>query len=118
MCPFPHLFRSRCADNYRSADPKNDGQFGFLFGAGIDYNLDGGIGLFADVRYANGIYKNNSSADKKDCLTIGAGVTKGFSNGKIGVAFEGATNNGGRYQTNEKSDGFSWEIPVKFEYWF
>ena len=92
--------------------------FGFLAGAGVDYALEDGIGLFADVRYANGIYKNDSSADKKDCLTIGAGVTKGFSNGKIGVAFEGATNNGGRYQTNEKSDGFSWEIPVKFEYWF
>ncbi|MDY6396348.1 MAG: hypothetical protein SPL22_01350, partial [Treponema sp.] len=105
-------------DKKDEKDPKKDGQFGFLFGAGIDYNLDGGIGLFADVRYANGIYKNDSSADKKDCLTIGAGVTKGFSNGKIGVAFEGATNNGGRYQTNEKSDGFSWEIPVKFEYWF
>ncbi|MDY6397474.1 MAG: hypothetical protein SPL22_07050 [Treponema sp.] len=101
--------------------PKDDG-FGFIFGAGVDYALDGGIGLFADVRYANGIYKSASNADNTDSLTLGAGVTKGFSNGVIGIAFEGATNNGGRYALKKNDDGvankFSWEIPVKFEYWF
>jgi len=101
--------------------PKDDG-FGFIFGAGVDYALDGGIGLFADVRYANGIYKSASNADNTDSLTLGAGVTKGFSNGVIGIAFEGATNNGGRYTLKKNDDGvankFSWEIPVKFEYWF
>ena len=105
--------------NYKNKDGEaKEGGFGFLAGAGVDYALDGGIGLFADVRYANGIYNKGSEADKSDNLTLGAGVTKGFSNGVIGVAFEGSTNNGGRYQTNEKSDGFSWEIPVRFEYWF
>ena len=101
---------------------KADGQLGFLAGAGVDYNLDGGIALFADVRYANGIYCKGTSADNSDSLTLGAGVTKGFSNGLIGIAFEGATNNGGRYVLKPNDDGvynaFSWEIPVKFEYWF
>ena len=97
---------------------KDDGAFGFLFGAGADYNLENGIGLFADVRYANGVWKKGSSASKSDCLTLGLGVTKGFSNGKVGVAFEGATNGYGRYQPNKDGDGFNWEIPVKFEYWF
>ena len=105
---------------------KEDGALGFLVGAGVDYNLDGGISLFADVRYANGIFCNSTSADNSDSLTLGVGATKGFSNGLIGIAFEGATNNGGRYELEPKVnddgskvyDKFSWEIPVRFEYWF
>ena len=95
---------------------KDDG-FGFLAGVGVDYNLDGGIGLFADIRYANGIYFSGSDADNSDNLTFGLGVTKGYSNGLIGIAFEGSTNNGGRYELKD-ADAFAWEIPVKFEYWF
>ena len=92
---------------------------GFNAGVGVDYNLDGGIGLFADVRYANNIYAAGTSADKADCITLGAGVTKGFSNGLIGVAFEGASNGYGRYLCNPTKDpAFMWEIPVRFEYWF
>ena len=91
--------------------------FGFLAGVGVDYALDGGIGIFADVRYANGIYHKNTSADNSDCLVLGAGVTKGFSNGKIGAAFEGATNSNGRYNYKD-SKQFAWEIPVVFEYCF
>ncbi len=100
-------------------DKKGEWQtgFGFLAGAGVDYALDGGISLFADVRYANNIYKSNTSADKADCLTLGAGVTKGFSNGLIGVAFEGATNSNGRYDYKD-DEQFAWEIPVRFEYSF
>lgn len=96
-----------------------DGNLGFAIGAGADYSLDNGIGFFGDVRYANGIYMANTSADKSDCLTFGLGVEKNFSNGKIGIAFEGATNgkNGyGRYTYED--DAFAWEIPVKVEYWF
>lgn len=100
-------------------DAALDGQVGFAIGAGADYSLDNGIGFFGDVRYANGIYMANTSADKSDCLTFGLGVEKNFSNGKIGIAFEGATNgkNGyGRYTYED--DAFAWEIPVKVEYWF
>lgn len=94
-----------------------DGNVGFAIGAGADYSLDNGIGFFGDVRYANGIYMANTSADKSDCLTFGLGVEKNFSNGKIGIAFEGATNNKGRYPLKD-NDAFAWEIPVKVEYWF
>lgn len=94
-----------------------DGNVGFAIGAGADYSLDNGIGFFGDVRYANGIYMANTSADKNDCLTFGLGVEKNFSNGKIGIAFEGATNNKGRYP-HKDNDAFAWEIPVKVEYWF
>lgn len=97
-------------------DAALDGQVGFAIGAGADYSLDNGIGFFGDVRYANGIYMANTSADKKDCLTLGLGVEKNFSNGKIGIAFEGATNGNGRYTYEDNA--FAWEIPVKVEYCF
>lgn len=106
-------------DNSKTDDSKYDGNLGFAIGAGADYSLDNGIGFFGDVRYANGVYMKNTSADKSDCLTFGLGVEKNFSNGKIGIAFEGATNgkNGyGRYIYED--DAFAWEIPVKVEYWF
>ena len=97
-------------------DAALDGQVGFAIGAGADYSLDNGIGFFGDVRYANGIYMANTSADKSDCLTLGLGVEKNFSNGKIGIAFEGATNGKGRYTYEDNA--FAWEIPVKVEYFF
>lgn len=106
-------------DNSKTDDSKYDGNLGFAIGAGADYSLDNGIGFFGDVRYANGVYMKNTSADKSDCLTLGLGVEKNFSNGKIGIAFEGATNgkNGyGRYTYED--DAFAWEIPVKVEYFF
>lgn len=106
-------------DNSKTDDSKYDGNLGFAIGAGADYSLDNGIGFFGDVRYANGVYMKNTSADKSDCLTLGLGVEKNFSNGKIGIAFEGATNgkNGyGRYTYED--DAFAWEIPVKVEYRF
>lgn len=104
--------------NYTNKDGETkEGGFGFLAGAGVDYNLDGGIALFADVRYANNVYYSASQADNMDCLTLGAGVTKGFSNGLIGIAFEGATNSHSRYPQKDGKQ-FGWEIPVRFEYWF
>lgn len=103
-------------DNSKTDDSKYDGNLGFAIGAGADYSLDNGIGFFGDVRYANGIYMANTSADKNDCLTFGLGVEKNFSNGKIGIAFEGATNGNGRYTYED--DAFAWEIPVKVEYLF
>lgn len=103
-------------DNSKTDDSKYDGNLGFAIGAGADYSLDNGIGFFGDVRYANGIYMANTSADKSDCLTFGLGVEKNFSNGKIGIAFEGATNGNRRYTYEDNA--FAWEIPVKVEYWF
>ena len=102
--------------NKDTIEDRLDGNVGFAIGAGADYSLDNGIGFFGDVRYANGIYMANTSADKSDCLTFGLGVEKNFSNGKIGIAFEGATNGNGRYTYEDNA--FAWEIPVKVEYWF
>lgn len=102
--------------NKDKREDRFDGNVGFAIGAGADYSLDNGIGFFGDVRYANGVYMKNTSADKSDCLTFGLGVEKNFSNGKIGIAFEGATNGKGRYTYEDNA--FAWEIPVKVEYLF
>lgn len=102
--------------NKTKKEDADDGNVGFAIGAGADYSLDNGIGFFGDVRYANGVYMKNTSADKSDCLTLGLGVEKNFSNGKIGIAFEGATNGNGRYTYEDNA--FAWEIPVKVEYCF
>ena len=107
------------ADNKKiieDADLEKSG-FGMAFGAGADYAFENSIGAFVDVRYANSLYENATTADDKDNMTLGLGVTKGFSNGVFGVAFEGTTNQGAYYKT-AKDDDFAWAIPVKVEYWF
>ena len=105
-------------DDIEEGDIGEDGNaLGFYVGAGVDYDLGEGLGVFADIRYANGIWTQSSSADNTDNLVLGFGVQKGFSNGVLGVAFEGSTNSNGRNKY-DGDDVFAWEIPVKFEYWF
>jgi hypothetical protein len=102
----------------------DESNLGLAFGFGADYAFANNIGLFADVRYANAIYESATTADNSDVLSLGAGVSKGFSNGSIGVGFAGATN-GGVTNTDKDitakgiygvaKDAFSWAIPVKVE---
>ncbi len=100
---------------------RSEGAFGFRVGAGVDYAFENNVGLFADVQYANGIWMANDSSANKDAFTFGLGVTKGFSNGLIGIAFEATTNGGNtgysRY-TQERPGTFAWEVPIRFEYSF
>ncbi len=103
----------------KKGDFKSSGALGFRFGVEGEYSLSNGIGFFAQVEYANGIWMKNDSSDKNDCLTFGLGATKGFSNGVIGVAFEGTTNGYGLYGGKmTANDDFHFEVPVKIEYWF
>ena len=93
------------------------------FGAGVDYALDNGIGLCADVRIAM------PQNDIDPSIGFMVGASKGFSNGKLSAGFQGvsvAENSGtglcgslkpakdGAYE----ADGFVWAVPVCFEYWF
>lgn len=107
--------------NDKNDDDTDYDHIGFTVGAGVDYALENNVGIFADVRYADGVYKAENSKDN-DVITFGFGATKGFSNGVIGAAFEGSTRGTGRYEykngDNPKKAPLAWEIPVKFEYWF
>ena len=93
------------------------------FGAGVDYALDNGIGLCADVRVA----MPQNDIDPSIGFLLGA--SKGFSNGKLSVGFQGvsvAENSGtglcGAMKPAKdgalEADGFVWAVPVCFEYFF
>ncbi|MBN1616815.1 MAG: hypothetical protein JW875_05835 [Spirochaetales bacterium] len=73
------------------------------FGAGMDYALDGGIGINADVRYYNDVAYNGEDAR----ITFMVGATKGFSNGLIGAGLEVVS-----------ADETGYMVPVRMEYWF
>lgn len=103
--------------DYKASNPKADGAFGFRFGGEVDYTFSNGIGVFGEVEFANGIWMANNSDSDYASLGFGLGLTKGFSNGVFGVAFEGATNAYGRNALESATD-FAWEVPVKIEYWF
>lgn len=79
----------------------NEEDDGYNIAAGLDYSLAGGLGVAADIRYTNDIKAGGADA----VTTFFGGVTKGFSNGKIGAGVEvkSATDTG-------------YSIPVVFEY--
>ena len=93
------------------------------FGAGVDYALDNGIGLCADVRVAM------PQNDFDPSIGFLLGASKGFSNGKLSVGFQGVS-----VAENSKTglcgamkpakdgvlevDGFVWAVPVCFEFSF
>lgn len=117
MDPFAfHVLFGSKINTFDVGDGKSDGAFGFSVGAGIDWNVLDNVPVFLDVRYANGVYMAHDSSDNNDCFTVAAGVSKKWSNGELGIAFECATNGYGRY--DHDADEFVWTIPVKFEYSF
>lgn len=91
---------------------------GFAFAVGADYAIDDTLTAFADIEYATGVYQSGSSADNNDCFTLGLGVWKNIGPASLGVAFEGATNDKGVYKVYEAGKGFSWAVPVRFQYGF
>ena len=127
------LFGSKinAADYYKDT---YDG-FGFQVGLGVDYEVIENVPIFLDFRYANGVYMTNASAKNNDCITLGIGISKKWSNTELGVAFAMATNGYGYdYDLMNESTGLhgtsiynsdgsrnsdlTWAIPVKFEYSF
>ena len=98
----------------------------FQFGAGVDYALDNGISLVADVRVAM------PQNDIDPSVAFLAGVSKGFSNGKLSIGFQAvnvaegcgkvAGDNAIGFAGNKTfvpaEDGLVWAIPVCFEYFF
>jgi len=103
----------------------SDADPAMAFGVGADYALENGLGLTADVR---ALLPQN---DADPTIAFLAGVSKGFSNGKLSAGFQGVnvseksvnlkgdkTGFAGNGTFNPATDGFVWTIPVCFEYWF
>lgn len=91
---------------------------GIAGGVGIDYDLGDSVGVSADLRYQNKL-ANNAGLDKDgdDSVGFGIGLTKGYANGLIGVAFEYAGKGGFAAGGLSKTDA-AWAIPLRLEYWF
>jgi len=81
----------------------NEDDDGYNIGAGVDYDLGDGIGIAGDIRYSNDIKAGGDDA----LVTFFAGVTKGFSNGKIGAGLQ-----------IKSAEDTGYAIPVLMEYWF
>jgi len=73
------------ATGFNSKNASSD--LGLEVGAGVDYDLGDGMGLGGDVRYSN----KQVSGVAQDMTGVFVGVTKGFSNGLIGIGFEYST---------------------------
>ena len=97
-------------------------------GAGVDYVVMDGLTLNTDVRYISETKysKNGIKVDgKDDAVSFLVGVSKGFSNGSLGVGFEGITNGigfseipAGKDDKGKVHDGFMWCVPVVFTFSF
>ena len=109
---------------YKTLDVKTDSRF--QAGAGVDYNLGDGLSANADFRYLSKFGVDGKKTDNTDHIAFSAGIQKGFSNGYIGVAFQGQTNSGtfannvitGAKSDDGKADKFVWAIPVALSVWF
>jgi len=98
----------------------------FQAGAGVDYNLGDGLAANADFRYLSKVSRDGEKADNTDSIAFSAGIQKGFSNGYIGVAFQGQTNSGtfannvitGATNDDGEYKNFTWCIPIALSVWF
>ena len=109
---------------YKTKDVKTDSRF--QAGAGVDYNLGDGLSANADFRYLSKFGIDGEKADNTDSIAFSAGIQKGFSNGYIGVAFQGQTNSGtfannvitGATNDDGEYKNFTWCIPIALSVWF
>ena len=85
-------------------------------GAGVGYDLGNGMGVGADVRYAQAFSKVGDKSDSSDpAIAFAAWFDKGIANGTLGVAFQGATKT--TICDVEASD-FTFAVPVRVQCFF
>ena len=96
----------------------------FGIGGGVDYTIMDGLTMNADVRYISET-KADGYDGEDDAVSFLLGVSKGFSNGSLGVGFEGVTNGigfseipAGKDDKGKVHDGFMWCVPVVLTFSF
>lgn len=98
-------------------DAEGDEGTGLRVGVGADIDLGSDYMLNLDLRYHNETAVATENVD--DQIAFLVGIQKGFSNGIIGIGFEGTTLDwGSGLVSKEDPDDFAWAIPIKLEYWF
>jgi len=103
-------------------DGGGDSGLSYMGSVGADYDLGDGMGVTGDLAYTDPIALGGGTASKLDGVKNGmtgfmVGLTKGFSNGLIGVGFEYSTLTLQGTPTKDNSAGH-WAIPVRLEEWF
>ena len=95
-----------------------EGEEGMAMNFGLGADMDAaGLTFSGDFRYSD----ERDAGQKDGAMSFLLGVKKGFSNGLIGVAFQGTTSN---FQTapapkeEGEDDAMVWALPIKAEYWF
>jgi hypothetical protein len=100
------------------------GDTGFEAGLGGDFTLDKAtnFGLTGDVRYQNkvltGTFGSSNPTYDNGTISFLVGLTKTFSNGMVGLGFEGTTGNFVNTLTKSDPGSLAWAVPLKVEYWF
>jgi hypothetical protein len=87
---------------------------------GANYDLGTGLGVGAAYEYVNTLELNNGLGTGGTATSgVLLNVTKGFSNGSIGIGFEySATNWAGGNTAGVTAANSHWAVPVKCEEWF
>jgi hypothetical protein len=108
-------------DNAVTATGKKVSGLALGGGVGLDYDLGDSVGVSGDVRYRNALAANSgndktSAGKSADAFTgFSIGVTKGFSNGLIGLGFEYASKGYGFAFGSPNASQGNWAIPLRLE---
>jgi hypothetical protein len=96
----------------------SDGEEGTAIhaGIGVDVSLPYSLAITTDLRWFNNNW--NAQADGDDTIACMFGISRGFSNGKIGIGIEYTSNSFQTDATKENSDDAMWSVPVVVEYGF
>lgn len=104
-----------------------DADAGITVAAGVDYSMEGGIGINADVRWCSewktawaAIQAVDMTKYYEDGTISGmVGVTMGFSNGLVGIGIELTTGNfAGLGIVKADASDMVICLPIRLEYWF
>lgn len=99
-----------------------DYTLGFTIAGGVDYSMEGGIGINADIRYKNDVatgYGVTPGGYEDGTISGMVGVTMGFSNGLVGIGLELSTGNfAGLGIVKADASDMVICVPIRLEYWF
>ena len=109
-------FNYKANNKYNTSTADNAG---YDVALALNYDLGEAVGFVGDLQLGNKYWATNTNGDAP--LSFMLGVTKGFSNGSVGIGFQYsqlgfvATAYPGTYSASDKAE---WAVPVKVEYWF
>ncbi len=91
-------------------------QTNLVAGAGIDYDLGNGVGVSADIRFAQTFIKD---VDADPAFGFGVYLNKGIANGTLGIGAEGAIRQSIRdFAPASSIEDFVFALPIRVQCFF